>query len=222
LWLARFGLTSFSLGAIAGVSTSYSATMKSTRTRQALAAFLSAGLCEELFKLLFPGILPRLMHLAEHRRSLWLLPIVSALGFTTVENVLYFTMSSDVMLLYVRSFLVIPLHASWNFIACSGLVQLHISRMWPLKVMLPLVVAVLLHGSYDYCIYAQMSGAFFFVNVVSSVLIASMLWGIRSTSEDSYRLKSIGRSKVVYQRVRHQKWIDNCHRISSSKEQWNV
>jgi len=187
LWLSRFMLMSFALGAAAGVITSFAAMLESVRMRQFLAAFCAAGFCEELFKLLFPGIIPLLLHLGDDRRSIWLLTIVTALGFTTVENILYFVMTKDFMLLYIRSFLVIPMHASWNFIACTGLARKLDSPTWCLELIAGFILAVLLHGSYDYCIYSHMPNVFFLVNVLGTVIIASLLWFIRNNTRDDMR-----------------------------------
>jgi len=184
LWLSRFVLTSFALGAVAGVITSYSTMLDSAPSRWFIAAFCAAGFCEELFKLLFSGILPMFVDLGEDRRSIMLLTIVTALGFTTVENILYFVMTRDIMLLYIRSFLVIPLHASWNFIACTGLTQVLQSPSEYIELAAGFILAVLLHGSYDYCIYSHLPNMFFFVNVVGTIMIASLLWCLKNHKRD--------------------------------------
>lgn len=169
---------------MAGIITGYSTTLDSIRTRWFLAAFFAAGFCEETFKLLFPGIMPMLVHPGEDRRSIWLLTIITALGFTTVENILYFVLTRDIMLLCIRSFLVIPLHASWNFIASTGLTQDLDSPTWYLELTAGFILAVLLHGSYDYCIYSHMPSMFFLVNVVGTIMIASLLWCLKNRKRD--------------------------------------
>jgi len=180
-------LTGFGLGALAGVITAFSAILEYIQSRWFLAAFGSAGFCEELFKLLYPGIMPVLLHLGEDGRSIWLLTIVTALGFTTVENILYFVMTNNFMLLYVRSLLVIPMHASWNFIACTGLTQMPDSPNWCVELFAGFILAVLLHGSYDYCIYSHLPNIFFLVNMIATVIIASILWSLRNSARGDIR-----------------------------------
>jgi len=137
-----------------------------------------------------------LVHLGEDRKSIWLLTIVTALGFTTVENILYFVMTRDMILLYIRSFLVIPLHASWNFIACTGLAQVLVSPTQYIELALGFILAVLLHGSYDYCIYSHLPNMFFLANVIGSIVIASLLWFLKNYKRDDISGLSFSASPI--------------------------
>jgi len=176
VWAVRLSLVVFMVGVLSGVFAKKAGTLQ-PQGKAAVLAYLSAGFCEEVFKFIFIGTIARLVSC--DRRALWSLSIAAALGFTTVENFIYFWYSRDIALLFVRCVFVVPLHVGWNLIATAGVVRRRPGVTWALETTSGLLLAILLHGTYDFSLYSSTKSwerLCFIGTVLVTMLSATTLW----------------------------------------------
>lgn len=140
-------------------------------------AFLVAGFCEELIKLM---VVKRYAYNDIHFDEVMdgiVYTVVASLGFACIENIIY-VMNTNLLVAVIRAFTSVPMHA-----VCSGLMGYYIGKAkfavlrkeekaFFLK---GLGIAILIHGLYNFCLFISPIWGAVFAIFIFPIIISSFL-----------------------------------------------
>ena len=92
------------------------------------------------------------------------------LGFACIENIIY-VLSGGLSTAILRSFTAVPMHATLGIFMGYYLDK---SKKESSKKIISILIPILIHGTYDYCI---MQGSYFIISII--ILIISLIYSIK-------------------------------------------
>jgi protease PrsW len=138
-------------------------------------SFLIAGLIEESSKLLgFRLFVWKKEQFNEITDGMVLLAAVG-LTFAAIENVLY-GITGDLSTILVRDLTAVPAHGMMTGIMgfFVGYAKVQKKKIF---IVIGLIIAILIHGLYDFCAFASNNiDGFFFIGVIGNVIFSSILF----------------------------------------------
>lgn len=147
LWITRIMLMSFILGKFAADLTMVSLRTDGTYDSAAIRAFLSAGLAEETYKMLFTGSISMFKQYRQSAPAIIQGAIAASLGFTILEDLKYVLQVGAPVLLRFAEVVNHTVFAIW---IGYFLGRQRDERIWAVEMGCAWLFAVFLHGLFDY------------------------------------------------------------------------
>lgn len=157
-----------------------------------ITAFFSAALMEELYKYLLICTARAIRRHRTWNEEVLILALWGVVAFATLENLLYITvtpvrMTSDsgsqfqvaLLVAAARAGLAVPTHCFTGMITALGVMQCYTVKRTTAKgfliLLLHFLLAVCLHGTYDFVLFLTSDNPSFFVVAIVIVLILALL-----------------------------------------------
>lgn len=150
LWITRLILLCFALGGTAWAFNIFSVEIPLAEGHAAMEAFLSAGFCEETYKMLFTGTVAMLPRYRQNPVALVMGAIAASMGFTVLEDLKYVVQMGTPAIGRLIGIVNHTVFAIWIGFFLS---RQRDDNKWYFEMAGSWLFAVCLHGIWDYCAF---------------------------------------------------------------------